>query len=257
MKLRIRNINILGFSLVEMAIALLIMALAIGGGLSVISGQAEQQKVKETQKAGEEAKEALLGYTSSHIDASNRPYLPCPDKTAAGGAGVAPNLPNDGIEDRTVAGGCVVAEGNLPWVSLGITGLDGWANRFRYRPTPAYANSATGFTAATVATLQVNNAAGVALDAAVPVVIVSHGPNGWGATSSGGVVAAAPPAANVNETDNANGANTVYVSNAAVQAGLAGGEFDDLVTWIPKTLLISRMLQSGVCVKMVPPLTCP
>lgn len=105
-----------------------------------------------TSVALSQAKEAVLGYAASHIDASNRPYLPCPDKTAAGGAGVAPNLPNDGIEDRTVAGGCVVAEGNLPWVSLGITGLDAWANRFRYRPTPAFANSTTGFTAATPGT---------------------------------------------------------------------------------------------------------
>lgn len=125
-----------GFTLVEMAIVLLIMALAIGGGLSVFSGQMELQKIKETNKAIEEAKEALIGYAASHLDALNRPYLPCPDKTAPGGAGVAPNQPNDGLEDRTGAGGCVVVEGNLPWVTLGVTGLDGWANRFRYRPTP-------------------------------------------------------------------------------------------------------------------------
>ena len=72
-----------GFTLVEMAIVLLIVALAIGGGLSVFSAQVEVQKVKETQSALEDAKEALIGYAASHLAADSRPYLPCPDKTAA------------------------------------------------------------------------------------------------------------------------------------------------------------------------------
>jgi type II secretory pathway pseudopilin PulG len=233
---------------------LLIVFGTAAGYYAVISfSRASQQTalVTSTTAALSQAKEALIGYAASHIDdpLNHRPYLPCPDKTAAApviGFSVLPNAANDGIEDRNTAGGCSVLEGNLPWVTLGITGLDGWASRFRYRPTPAYANSVTGFTAATVATLQVNNAAGAVLDPAVPVVIVSHGPNGWGATSSSGTVAAAPPAANVNETDNANGANTVYVSNAPVEAGQPGGEFDDVTVWISQATLIARMQPTGL-----------
>lgn len=93
-----------------------------------------------------------------------------------------------------------------------------------------------------------NNAAGAPLDAGVPVpvVILSHGPNAWGATSSGGVVAAAPPAANVNETDNANGADTSYVSNAALAPGQPGGEFDDVMVWISQATLLARMQPTGL-----------
>ncbi len=235
-----------GFTLIEMAIVLLIMALAIGGGLAVISSQAEYQKFKETQKALEEAKEALIGYAASRGGAGN-PYLPCPDRTTGAGA-------NDGAEDRVGGAGtnCVVLEGNLPWVTLGLTGLDGWNNRIRYRISQQA--FATGFNTSTAGALTINNAAGTNLATGIPVVLVSHGPNGWGAISSGGVAIGNPPAANVNETENTGvAANAIYVSNPPVAAGLPGGEFDDIATWLPYSLLLNRMLQAGICVKTICP----
>ncbi len=235
-----------GFTLIEMAIVLLIMALAIGGGLAVISGQAEYQKFKETQKVLDEAKEALIGYAASRGGAGN-PYLPCPDRTTGAGA-------NDGAEDRVGGAGsnCTFLEGNLPWVTLGLTGLDGWNNRIRYRVSQQA--FATGFNTGTVGALTVNNSAGANLATSIPVVLVSHGPNGWGAISASGTAIGNPPAANVNETENTGVAtNAIYVSNPPVEAGLAGGEFDDIVTWMPFGLLVNRMLQAGVCVKTVCP----
>ncbi len=235
-----------GFTLIEMAIVLLIMALAIGGGLAVISGQMEHQKFKETQRALEEAKEALVGYAASRGGAGN-PYLPCPDRTTGAGA-------NDGTEDRVGGAGtnCTFLEGNLPWVTLGLTGLDGWNNRIRYRVSQQA--FATGFNTGTVGALTVNNSAGANLATSIPVVLVSHGPNGWGAISVSGNAIGNPPAANVNETENTGVAtNAIYVSNPPVAAGLAGGEFDDIVTWMPFGLLVNRMLQAGVCVKTVCP----
>ena len=241
-----------GFTLVEMAVVLLIVAMLIGGGLSVVSTQIEAQKFKDTQKALEDAKESLLGYAASHSEVaapSTHPYLPCPDKTTAPGAGTA----NDGIEDRTPAGTCVVtigaeAEGNLPWVTLGINGTDAWGNRIRYRVTQVFANSQTGIRLTNTGTLTVNtlNNLGVTVAAAtsVPAVVLSHGPNAWGAISANGQAIPAPPIANVNETQNANADNT-FVSNTPVIAGGTGGEFDDIVGWLPASLIFNRMLQSG------------
>lgn len=244
-----RNVSQTGFTLIEMAMVLLIVALLLGGGLTVLSAQIEQQKFKDTQKSLEDAKEALIGYAASHTATTptNRPYLPCPDKTAAGGAGVPPNLPNDGLEDRTGAGGCVVAEGNLPWVDLGLVGTDGWGNRLRYRVTPAFSDRVAGMQLTSVGTLNVNDAQAVAVAQAinVPAVILSHGPNTWGATSGAGAVIAQPPAANVNEINNANAADNTFISNPPVQAGGVGGEFDDIVVWLPPSLLFTRMLQAG------------
>ncbi|MDP1610047.1 MAG: prepilin-type cleavage/methylation domain-containing protein [Sulfuritalea sp.] len=223
---------------------LLIVALLLGSGMAVISTQMEQQRIKDTQKMLDDAREALLGYVASHLATDSRPYLPCPDKTTALPAG---GTENDGLEDR-VGGVCVVAEGNLPWVTLGAASLDGWGNRLRYRPTPAFANSNVGMRLDSVGTLSVNNAAGAAVAIGVPVVVLSHGPNMWGAISSSGTAVGAPPAANVNETENADN-DVLFFSNPPVMAGLAGGEFDDVVAWLPSSLLFNRMLQAGVCVK--------
>ena len=229
-----------GFTLIEMAMVLLIVALLLGGGLTVLSTQIDQQKFKDTQKSLEDAKEALIGFAASHAATDGKPYLPCPDKTTAAGAGTA----NDG-EDRTVAGGGVVPEGNLPWVTLGIVGTDGWANRLRYRVTLAFRSSAVGMQLSSPSTLTVNNELGAAVAVAVPAVILSHGGNTWGATSSAGAVIAQPPAANINETNNANAADDVFISSSPVGLGGTGGEFDDIVTWLPATILFNRMLQAG------------
>ena len=100
------------------------------------------KRYEATQKILQEAREALIGYAMSHKDASGKPYLPCPDKTTA--SGIAPNLPNDGIEDRAMQPGCPcdTPEGNFPWATLGVGNADAWGNRLRYRvdtsaiPTP-------------------------------------------------------------------------------------------------------------------------
>ena len=128
-----------GFTLVEMAIVLLILGLLLGGGLTVLSAQIDQQRVKDTQRILEDAKEALIGYAVNQTP----PHLPCPDKTGGGGAGTA----NDGLEDVNVATGvCVNPEGNLPWATLGVADIDGWGNRIRYRVTPAFSNRAPAVT---------------------------------------------------------------------------------------------------------------
>ncbi|MGE5028235.1 MAG: type II secretion system protein, partial [Betaproteobacteria bacterium] len=122
-----------GFTLVEMSIALVIIGLLLGGLLSPLAAQVEQRQISETQKELDEIREALIGFAASHPAADSKPYLPCPDTT------------NDGLEDRTGTA-CTNQEGRVPWATLGIAEADSWGNRFRYRVTAAFSNSATGFT---------------------------------------------------------------------------------------------------------------
>jgi type II secretory pathway pseudopilin PulG len=108
-----------GFSLIEVAIAVFVITLLLGGILVPRATQVEQRKISETQKALDEIRDALLGFALANG------YLPCPDKTAAGGAGTE----NDGQEDVIAASGTCVAtgnEGNLPWVTLGAGISDVW-----------------------------------------------------------------------------------------------------------------------------------
>lgn len=223
-----------GFSLVEIAIVLVIVGLLLGGGLSVLGAQADQQRIKDTNQLLNDAREALLGYAASHADPSGRPYLPCPDTN------------NDGNEDRVVAtGACTARQGNFPWVTLGLGEADSWGDRLRYDVTPAFSNSLTGMTLgppATAGDITIRNAAGVQLAIAVPAVLISHGKNGFGASNTAGGANLAPTGAN--EIINANPALTV-VSNQPVGVGGTGGEFDDLVTWLPAGVLFNRMIQAG------------
>jgi prepilin-type N-terminal cleavage/methylation domain-containing protein len=112
-----------GFSLIEMAIVLVIISLLAMGLLTPIAVQMDLQKIKQTDGTLEEIKEALLGF------AVINERLPCSDKDG------------NGIEDfpcKTIA---TNAEGYLPWANLGVGRYDGWGKPFRYRVEEEYADA--------------------------------------------------------------------------------------------------------------------
>jgi len=118
-----------GFTLTEMAVVLVIVALLIGGMLLPLSAQQDIRYVVDTQKQLSDINEALLGFAASKAP----PYLPCPDTNG------------DGQEDR--AGGTCAAgqEGDLPWATLGLGRQDAWGNAFPYRVHARYSDRTTGF----------------------------------------------------------------------------------------------------------------
>ncbi|QDX82755.1 hypothetical protein B9N43_16855 [Denitratisoma sp. DHT3] len=182
--------------------------------------------------------DALVGYAASVTP----PHLPCPDKTTAAGVGVA----NDGREDRNPAGTCVTQEGNLPWITLGLTGTDAWSRRIRYRVTPAFSDSATGMLLTSVGTLDVTNldtTPASVVTANVPVVLLSHGRNGSGAISGGGAAIAAPTGAD--ELENTDGDDHFVTRGPVDDPAAPGGEFDDIVAWLTSAKLFARMQQIG------------
>jgi prepilin-type N-terminal cleavage/methylation domain-containing protein len=112
-----------GFSLVEMAVALIIIGLLIGGLLTPISARIDQKNLKRTDETLEEIKEALLGFAVIHK------RLPCADRDG------------DGVENFPCNTNETKIEGDLPWRDLGVGRYDGWGNPFRYRADKVYANS--------------------------------------------------------------------------------------------------------------------
>lgn len=241
-----------GFTLIEMAIVLIIITILIGGLAVPLSAQIQARRVAETNKILEEAKEAIIGYAMTHksTDGNQRPYLPCPDTNGDGreearntGLGTGPELD----------GSCPQSFGFFPWVDLGGAAHDAWGNRLRYVVTAKLANRISGFssdpaqqnTGAWKNIASSSGCASVDVAAGVPFVLVSHGPNGWGARNVNGNTLAAPGSADENE--NLLGDNACYVSRAPSKPGGAGGEFDDLVTWMSWGTLISRVCPSGGC----------
>lgn len=236
--------------MVELAVALVIIAILLGSMLVPLHTQVEQQQVSETQKMLEDIKSALIGHAVA------KGYLPCPDRTS-GGVGTANDTANDGVEDfDTATGNCFAAAGtnpgNVPWATLGLGATDPWGNRFRYRVEANYARRAPGavFNLTTAANLMVcRTAACLAADrltTASPdgavAVILSHGRNGYGAINAmTGVQQPLPTSAD--EGFNLGGSQ--YASRTITPLGAAAGEFDDIVTWLGKYTLFNRMVAAG------------
>lgn len=220
-----------GFSLIEIALVLVIVGLALGGIVSAIGPQLENKRINETQKALEEVKDALIGF------AIVNGRLPRPATSAT-----------NGVE----AAGCAteaLCTGLVPWTTLGVTKLDSWAKVLRYSVTPAYATT-TGLTTATLGTktVQTRDALGVltSLATQVPAVIFSSGKLSFG-TTDGGSGIPTQSAANTNADEISNNAASVTFIQRPVNTSttVVGGEFDDIVIWLPKTTLVSRLGQAG------------
>ena len=92
----------------------------------------------------------------------------------------------------------------------------------------------------------------------VPVVIMSFGPNGFGGVDAFGNVRPLPPVSNVDENTNVTTPKPAFapVFVARTSKGIDAGcsetaatgalcEFDDIVTWIPTPLLVSKLLQAN------------
>lgn len=207
-----------GFTLTELAVVLVIVALLIGGLILPLSAQQDIRYVTETQKQLADISEALYGYAASHAASDGRPYLPCPDTDG------------NGTENRTGTA-CTNVEGNLPWADLGLARQDAWGNTFRYRVAATFSNSATGFTLMSVGDLRVctSTACTATLGSNLPAIILSLGKNGAGTTTD------------ADELENLDG-DTDFV-----QRTLSGNTtgYDDIVVWLPPSLLFQRLVSAG------------
>jgi prepilin-type N-terminal cleavage/methylation domain-containing protein len=225
-----------GFTLVELAVAIFIIALLLGSIVVPLTTQVEQKQISNTQKALDEIKEALIGHAVAFG------YLPCPDTN------------NDGLEDVNAGSGqCSsissnIAGGNLPWQTLGVANADAWGNRFRYIVREEFARRTpnTLFSFSTTANVRVCPSAsscGTSLTSSAVAAILSLGKNGYGATNSlTGTQNPAPT--NADELENVDDNRTV-VSRVISAPGSSAGEFDDIVTWLSPYVLFNRMVAAG------------
>jgi hypothetical protein len=73
---------------------------------------------------------------------------------------------------------------------------------------------------------------------------MSHGRNGYGATSDAGILAAntARSVGGEDEQNNATADVNFMARNPSDNRALPGGEFDDMVTWVSPNILFNRMV---------------
>jgi prepilin-type N-terminal cleavage/methylation domain-containing protein len=212
-----------GFSLVELAIVLVIVALLTGGLLLGISGQRNVAENADARRQLENIREALLGFAM----ANGR--LPCPADPASNAGNE--DRPNQNSQCRRIDPIQNGIFGVIPWATLSLPQTDPWGRRFTYYVNadftkPLLPSAQTSFTLSTTGNANVKDSAGSVNDIAsnLPAVVVSHGSNGIGTASD--------------EMENANSTLT-FVSRTP------GTDFDDLVTWIAPGILMAKMVAAG------------
>lgn len=226
-----------GFTLIELAIALVVVGLLLGMLTPALGARIEQQRIAETRQVLAEAQEALLGFAM----ANGR--LPRPAASFA-----------DGSEATALCGSDAACTGFIPWQTLGVRRSDGWQKLVRYSVTPALANGGFALNASGSKKIQSRDEAGALIylvgsasacstgSPCAAAVIYSAGKNNWG-TLENGTALGDQSASNVDEDTNET-ASTRFVARAfGEQPG--GGEFDDLVAWLPTTVLFNRLVAAG------------
>ena len=264
----------LGFSLTELAVVLVIVALLLGGLLVPFATQRDVEAMRATEKSLSDIRDALIGFAAIYG------RLPCPAQgTIASGsanAGVEATMTSGGItycacsastgvgiatvgsiQCKVTADSDSVA-GVLPWATLGLLEPDGWGYRYTYHVSTFFArgiNSAeilfgTGCTPSpnppvnasfglcTPGAIVMYSAASggtlLADTGKVAAVVVSHGGNHLGAYTSSGTKLAST-GATADEAQNVDG-DATYVSNSGI---------DDRLIWLSTTQLMSRMMSAG------------
>jgi len=267
--------NTAGFTIIELAVTMVVIAILLGSILVPLNTQVESRKYDETQRVLERAREALLGYAA----ANGR--FPCPASPTSNGAEhfALGQTAATGSCHPTVTGSSVYA-GFLPAATLGVApvdaqgyALDAWAlspyNRIRYavsrqtvngisRPftslsnsppaTPLYGMRNAGMANISGALLLHVCSSGtgvvagsdcgtsVTLTTNAIVVIWSVGPN---AATTGGL--------STDEAENPNpvGGSVDRVFVSKIRSGGTAGEFDDSVNWISSATVFNRLIQAG------------
>lgn len=104
-----------GFSLLEVAIGLVIIGLLVGQ----FTGLYELILSTDREKRERVSMHKIQGSLKTFLGANM--FLPCPDTT------------NNGLENREADGSCTSREGYLPYKDIGVAGTDAWGNYYYYR----------------------------------------------------------------------------------------------------------------------------
>ena len=217
-----------GLSLIEVAIALVVSALLLGGLMVPLAAQVDRYRLRETEAALGNALEALLGYAAAH---DNR--LPCPDTDG------------DGREDRPgpVSAPCRGIEGEFPRATLGIPGRDGWGRTLRYRGNDAFtASGGIPRPPNTRGGLRIDNPrTGERLTVGDPeapaAILFSCGANGHPDDENDGTGGTPAGCSNPLRPD------PRYAH--AVPGRPGSGGFDDILVWMSKNVLLGRLVRAG------------
>jgi prepilin-type N-terminal cleavage/methylation domain-containing protein len=265
-----------GFTLVELAVVLTIVAFLLASLMLTLSAQTEQRNLDETRRRLETARELIMTY------AAVNGRLPCPARSAATAAPVTvsgdevrnsatnPDCVGDAVTDYYGGTSGGVTLGLLPARTIGFQqvdpgglAIDAWGNRIRYAvayliqagsctaPTSPHFTHATNLRNNGIACrpsdlIICKSATGITgvdcggasnqIMSQNLVVAVIFSTGKNGGTPTGGT--------GLDEAANLNG-DRVFVFHTPTPSDFANGEYDDQFTWITVGELYGRMIAAG------------
>lgn len=236
-----RTSSQLGFSLIELALSMLILALVLGALLRPIASQIEQHKYQQTEKDLEEIRQALYGFAM----ANGR--LPRPAVSELDG------------REAAQCGDVPACSGFVPYATLGVARADAYGKLYMYSVTRRFTESTPRLSFAdegawTIQT-RMDSDPGRLVNLAEKIVVVvrSFGARNFGRSVHGSNLAN-DSVTNVDETFNsgiASGGDPLksltfrYRLPSTLENAAYGGPFDDQMIWIPTSLYMRQMVQAG------------
>jgi prepilin-type N-terminal cleavage/methylation domain-containing protein len=243
-----------GFTLLELSIVLVLIALVLGGGLVTLNGYLQASQFNVTVARLDAIEKALLDYSV----ANGR--IPCPSDlgltSASTNYGVEAAMPGTctgGAPVATFIAASGTAEGGVPTRTLKLSDdymYDGWGRKIRYAVDPTYTSTSTSplpvaqscslSPTPNTSAITVKDAGGAARTTTGAYALVSHGANGHGAYTSNAVMVNAS-STNAGEQTNCH-CNSSAVSNASyvptyvqmapkTDPASTLDNFDDIVTY--------------------------
>lgn len=249
-----------GFTLIEMAIVLVVIGLILSGGLLAVSPILQSSKVSETNSRMDRIEQALI------LHAIRFSCLPCPAPNVNSYTGTDPGQASDtgGAYNNTTGGNsagcanstCTNTHGIVPWVNLGLSEadvIDGFGYRIDYALTnattsPGDLQRANGAIrdgkSYPTGSLVVNNTAGTQITDKAAYVLISHGPDHSLGFAIGTGTQSINPTNSTNEKLN-DGTGANYVQGSPISTSDTN-HFDDIVRWRTGAM-IAQLCGAGAC----------
>jgi prepilin-type N-terminal cleavage/methylation domain-containing protein len=255
--LKTRHASARGFTLIEVAVVIMIIALLLGGLIATLSAQFDARSATQTEQTMQLARDALIGFAVRQgrlpcpaIDSSAVGYRDGTSTTVQGTGEEAMRLTSSGPSPASaVNGSCAATVGYFPALSLGVGPtdaqgylIDGWGSRVLYAVSGSPGTDPRDFTTAnrlrtlgfaatpnlfvcTSAPTNKPTDCGVP-GTRVPAVIISRGKN-FSQVAVG------------EEAENNDFADNFFVAHTP------GPSFDDQLLWLSENVLYSRMISAS------------
>ncbi|WP_229634262.1 hypothetical protein [Duganella qianjiadongensis] len=196
----------------------------------------DQRRERITHQRLAAARDALVGYAVSHG------RLPRPAASS-----------RDGKEAEVPCSTDADCTGFIPWVTLGIDGVDGWWHLLRYSVTPALTGQEVQRDVVPNRTVARRLSNGdmvyvVGQDECssallcAPAVVFSTGKNNFGVSPQGLLQhPSTSDGTSIDELRNITASRNYISREKSTDAAAIGGSFDDLVVWVDVGRLLSSM----------------